>query len=187
MNLFRTYYDQEDNIVDVFKQLDFSSITSTDSYNLYEPYDTDNLMTIAYKFYKNVDDAWVIYIFNKLADAMFAIIPKYIIDTTVAAYIDKIIDYDNTTIADQRISQELVREYYMQDYDFDEAATKAIETLSSPSLRANVNFTMSFQGYLYEQLLINERIDAPLKIPTMSVVLQMKAYMNKYSIAWKKN
>lgn len=187
MNFFRTYYDQEDQVVDVFKEIDFGDIIETDLYELYEPLDTDNLMTIAYQFYRNVDDAWVIYFFNKISDATFGIIPKYVVDKTVNMYMDKIIDYDTLSFSEKQLAQELVREYYMQEMSFDEAVVKSLEVLASPILRASSNFTNSFSGYLYEQILIREKISTPLKIPIMSVVLKMKAYMNRYSIAWKAN
>lgn len=187
MNFFRAYYDQEDQIVDVFKQIDFGNIIETDQYELYQPLESDNLMSIAHRFYRNVDDAWILYFYNKMSDAMFSIVPRYIVDVSVEGYADNIIDYDDIAEHDQKICEELVREYYLQDYDFAAASKKAIETLKSPSARVSTNFIIPFKDYLYEQIIVNEKISNPIKIPQMKVVLQMKAYMNRYSIAWREN
>jgi hypothetical protein len=187
MNFFRAYYTNSGNIVDVFKTVDFTSVLESDQYQLYTPVDSDNLMSIAYKFYQNIDDAWVLYFFNQMQDSTFAIIPNSMIDLSVNSYIDMIINYDSISSKNKLLIQELIREYYIVDYGYDisKAVIATNLVLSSYINRVSLGFIEPIKGLLYEQLMLKEKVSQPIKVPTLSIVFQMKSIMNKYSIAWK--
>jgi hypothetical protein len=185
---FVDYFPVNDNVVNMFKEIDFGDdILKSPDYTLYKPLETDNLMTISFKHYRNVDDWWVIYFFNNISDVTFSIINNNVINDTIDYYIGLVQDYDNISERLQNSIFEIVLQFFLSTNDFEEAVALTNNQLSTEENRNNVNFINDFKMSILEYVIEKTGVGDSIKIPDLSLVFKMKTIMNNKSIVWAEN
>jgi hypothetical protein len=144
-------------------------------------------MSISYKFYKTIDNWWVIYYFNVLSDVTFAVISDDIIEDNINDIINMIKTIP--TKQERGVSKELLISYfYNNTLNFKESVAQANDFLagnrSDPTAE---EFYALLKQYLNNYFIINQTYLTELKIPSITMIYQMKNRMNQYSDRWKEN
>ena len=185
MNFF-DYFPESNNVVNVFKNIDFGDILDSTNYVNYIPSPDENLMGIAYDHYKTIDDWWVLYYFNGLQDSLFAITTSNVLEETVSIYWNYVVEYNTTTVQmDRFVVEEIMREYYMNlGYDYKTAISMAIIKLADVLTATDVAFEIEFKKFITEYIVKTTTLSIPLKIPNAPVVYAMKTIMNNYRASW---
>lgn len=183
------YFDTElvnnQSVVDVWKNIDFSKIKASTDYNFHTLNAQENLMDLAFKYYGTINDWWCIYIFNDLYDINFCILQEATITNTQNEYSYNVQNYTSITKIKQQYIEYILREYYLVENDFEEAIRLTADRLSTAEKRNDVDFIDSFRVYIYDYLINQSSYRVQIKIPSQMVVYSMKTLLDKYEVQWK--
>ena len=178
-------YDSSAKILDVFKTIDFSTVINSDDYTLYTPIDTDNLMSISYKFYNRVDDWWIIYFFNKMVDISFSIYTNTSVNLIIKYYSDLLLTYDSNTLQQNNELKETIILYYLEENnDVKLAIQKALTLLNDPISRTDTVFLSNYKDFIHTYIITNTTVMNPIKIPNTTLVFKIKNALKSQSVAW---
>ena len=180
------YFDTEivnnKEIVDVFKKIDLG--ITTDKYTYHDLSENENLMDISFKYYANINDWWCIYLFNNMYDVNFDIISDLTIESSIEYYIYNLNNYALLPDKEKQITNQLVRTYYASiDYDIIDSIKMANESLKN----VDGEFIYEMTVFIKDTLINNSYFSKKLKIPKLSVVLDIKNKLEELSVLWKSN
>ena len=175
------YFDTEtidgEEVVDVWK--DFSIEIDTTDYQFYQLVEGDNLMSISYKFYGNISDWWIIYVFNNLNNINFDLIQQETIQATLDKHENDINGYDDLPAKRKAYINQIVRDFYNVDNDIKTAVQLANEFLFDPT-----GDMYSFLDFLKSLIITESFYNEELKIPNKSVVSEIKNEFEDFSEVW---
>lgn len=185
---FFDYFSEFENILDVFKHIEFGDILESTDYTNHNPKPGENLMKIAYNYYRSVDDWWVIYEFNQLHDLFFSILTEDVLSHTVDAYWNRILNYGTLSEYEKNLIEEFLRFYYIdQGYTFLQSVSMSVGKLNDANTPSDYIFESSFKNFVVDYMVRTTTLSIPLKIPSSTVLLGMKAKMNNYKVSWSSN
>lgn len=186
MSLFKKYPLTTYGFLDVFKTMSFQDdIFQSEDYTVYEINENDNLMSISYQYYETVEDWWIIFIFNKLDNYLFAIPNEKIINDTVLFYTNMLIDYETASQHDKYLIKVAIRNFFKTTYDTKTAIRKASEHLEDEESRNDEIFLIDFSEFIYNDIVMKSTYTTKLKIPSLGLVYKIKNYLKSLSIDWK--
>ena len=183
-----SYYNKLDNgVIDVWKELDLSSLIHTADYSLHTTTEHDNLMTISYKYYDNIDDWWILYMFNSLYDINFSILSDNVLRETVDKALQDIKNYDSLLPLDALKIVGLVRDYYIVTGELKDSIVSTYALLNNTSARNDEEFLSAFGTYLELLIVEDSYINNKIKIPSLEVILKIKNKMEENLLIWRQN
>lgn len=185
---FFNYFPIENDILNTFKTIDWGNLLESDLYSLYTPSQYDNLMSISFKYYQNIDDWWIIYFFNKMTDNTFAILPISTVNGTIEYYISLMKNYADLDAKEKlKIKECIINFFIYQGQDYRTAIKSAIENLNNILYRTDPITVSEVKDFLFMHIMTDTTYSDPIKIPSLQVVYRMKAIMNQLEIDWTAN
>jgi len=168
-------------IKDLYKQVDFSDLLSSDDYIYHKIVESENLMNISYKYYKTIDNWWIIAMFNNINDINFFNPNNNTIDTTINDYLSKLINYYSLPEKEKAIIKALIRDYYLS---LGNNTKESIINTNNSLLNITNIFVSSFKEYLLKQILNESFYIKELKIPIDTLANKIKNRYDTYSVTW---
>lgn len=182
-NYFNTIEINSSSVLDIWKSIDID--IDSDNYQTYKIIEGDNLMGISYKHYGNINDWWVIYLFNNMYNINFELLQPEVLEATVLKHRTDVINYDTITTKRQNYIRETIRNYYLISNDLIDSIKLTNRLLSDDSLKNDEEFLSLYSGYIEDTLIINSYYDTTLKIPNGKLLFQIKNEINSFAKVWK--
>jgi len=176
-----TFNDKQ--IIDVWKNIEIN--IDSNEYQVYKIKEGDNLMLLSYKYYGNINDWWIIYLFNNMYDINFELLQPSILEETILKHRTDIINYENITIKRQNYIRESIRNYY---YSIGNQLTDSIKltnkTLNDNSLKNSEEFLSAYTGFIEDKIIVDSYYNNTLKIPTGPLMFKIKNKLEEFSTIW---
>ena len=183
--MFFNYFPIENEILNIYKSIDFGDIPESDQYNIHTPDGSESLMNIAYKYYGTIDDWWILYYFNKFTDQSFAIIPSTVVESTITYYVNMYKNYDILSTKEQMTIRECIIQYYINKGNtYVDAIVLANENVSNSTNISDPIMISDLKDFLFIYIMEETTYSDPIKVPTLQVAFRMKAIMNSNQISW---
>lgn len=182
---FFNYFPIENEILNIYKELDFGTLPDSDLYILHVPTGSENLMSLSYRYYNTIDDWWIIYFFNKLQDPTFAILPQTVVDSTIKYYVDLYKNYEILDVRSKNKIKECLISYFMYlGNTYTEAIVNTNENLNNVINRSDPVTIAELKDFLNMYIMSETIYSDAIKIPNMQVVFRMRSVMNQKEISW---
>lgn len=178
------YFDTEiinfKEVVDIWKK--YKLTIKSEDYLIHNLTEGENLMLLSNTYYNNINDWWIIYLFNNMYDANFSLIQSNVINSTINKYIGMIYSYSTLNTKNKNIIKFHIRSFYLESYDLKTSITKTNNLLTSKSAVE----IEKFKEYIQTKLIYDSFYNKPLKIPNSELVKVIKNTFQTFSKNWKK-
>lgn len=170
-------------VLDIWKNIDIN--IDSDDYQVYKLKEGDNLMLISYNFYGNINDWWIIYLFNDMYNINFELLQPAVLEATLLKHRTDILEYNTITIKRQNYIRETLRTYYMSlENSLVDSIKLANKTLKDDSIKNSELFLSEYASFLEDKILIESYYNTPLKIPNGKLMFKIKNALEDFSSIW---
>lgn len=178
-----SYFDTQtinsQTVVDVWKK--FQIDVDSEDYTNHDLVDGDNLMMISYKYYNNIDDWWVIYIYNELLNSNFSLLQTSTIRSTVDKHSEDVNNYDNLSRSRKKYINASLRDYFInRGFSIKESIGEMRNFLIDVDSDTLTQYLSYIENIIISESFYNEK----LKIPNSKVVFDIKNQLEELSQSW---